>query len=103
MTGSPQAICLTSKGGAHMRVLIAAAFAIGVCSTAMAEPSGLVEFHHGYITGNAYRDMPPVGRQGYVIGVVDGMLTAPAFGAPSGMRSWLGRCLETGIRTDQLK
>jgi hypothetical protein len=65
--------------------------------------AGPVEFHHGFISGNSYRDMPTVGQQGYVIGVVDGMLTAPAFGAPSGMKSWLGKCIDTGIRSDQLK
>ena len=77
--------------------------AIGFSSVALANSSGKVELHHGYMTGNSYRDMPASGQQGYVVGVIDGMFMAPVFGAKLGVKSWLGQCIESGMRSDQLK
>jgi hypothetical protein len=71
-----------------MRIFMAAVIAVATCSSALAISSDLVELHHGYITGNTYRDMPQREQQSYVLGVVDGMLMAPVFGAPSGIKYW---------------
>lgn len=86
-----------------MRVLMMVALIIGFSGVAAANQPSPIEFHHGYMTGNTYRDMSANAQQGYVIGVIDGMFVAPFFGAKLGARSWLGLCIESGMRTDQLK
>ena len=66
-----------NEGGA----MACAAMLLLAASPVAAEERG-VAIHHGFYTGNAYRDLPEGQRWTYVSGVIEGMLLAPLYGAP---------------------
>ncbi len=47
----------------------------------------------GFITGNTYREYSDDVKAVYVMGVIDGMLDAPGFGAPKKKMAWLETCV----------
>jgi hypothetical protein len=47
----------------------------------------------GLTTGNNYRALPTTSRESFVVGLIDGMLLAPMFGAPRAEMAWLEHCL----------
>jgi hypothetical protein len=53
-----------------------------------------VTISSGFLTGKEYLDMGIVGRRGYGMGVINGMLVAPLFGAPESKVKWLNDCTE---------
>lgn len=70
----------------------------GACLQAQDQPA---EIHNGFLTGNEYRDLANTQRQHYIMGVIDGSLLAPLFGAPKPKLAWLETCV-TGMRSDQV-
>jgi hypothetical protein len=60
--------------------------------------------HHGFLNAEDYLELSAQQQLGYAMGVIDGMLIAPLFGAPDdGARlKMLGHCVE-GMRNTQVK
>lgn len=85
-----------------MRRVIILALAIVMGHPALAKlPDGAVKINNGYMTGNAYRDLPYNSKAAYVMGVVDGLLLAPFLGAEERDVDRIASCIN-GIRSDQL-
>ncbi len=57
------------------------------------EPPQPIEIKGGFITGNTYRDYSDDVKAVYIMGVIDGMLDAPGFGAPKRKLAWLDTCV----------
>ena len=73
---------------------------LGVLTLAALAPVGRVAQQQqpiaikgGFITGNIYRDYSDGVKAVYVMGVIDGMLDAPGFGAPKKKLAWLETCV----------
>jgi hypothetical protein len=49
--------------------------------------------HHGFATGEDYLNMTEAEQEAYAMGVVNGMLVAPLFGAPKKRLAWLEGCM----------
>ena len=62
-----------------------------------------VTIHEGFLlTGQGYLGLSEVEKSAYAMGIIDGMLLAPLFGAPDdGKVSKLGRCA-TGMTNEQV-
>jgi hypothetical protein len=56
------------------------------------EDADRIRIHGGYIAGVEYLDMDGLQKKAYVKGLVEGMLLAPAFGAPEENMLWLYDC-----------
>jgi hypothetical protein len=58
--------------------------------------SAIIHIQNGFYTAQEYLDLPKELQLGYTIGVVDGMLIAPLFGAPDdgAQLTSLKHCLE---------
>lgn len=82
--------------------LIVVVFAALIHEAAAKLPNAPVSINNGYVTGNAYRDMGPVGKHAYLMGVVDGLLLSPLLGAESKDVQPLSDCIK-GMRSDQLQ
>ncbi len=56
----------------------------------------------GFVSGQAYLDMPNLRKIAYVTGLLDGMFLAPVFGGTVARQAWFGLCIDalgrTGIR-----
>lgn len=46
----------------------------------------------GYVTGKGYMDMDGLEKKAYLMGLLEGMFLAPAFGAPEVSEKWLLDC-----------
>jgi hypothetical protein len=46
----------------------------------------------GYVTGKGYMDMDGLEKKAYLMGLLEGMFLAPAFGAPEISEKWLLDC-----------
>ena len=55
----------------------------------------------GFLTGNQYRSFAASDRRKYAMGLVDGMLLSPFFGAEKKRLSWLESCA-TGMNDGQI-
>jgi hypothetical protein len=60
---------------------------------AQQQPKQPIAIKGGFITGNTYREYSDDIRAVYVMGVIDGMLDAPGFGAPKKKLAWLESCV----------
>jgi len=61
-----------------------------------------VTIHNGFLTGNAYLQLAEEYRISYAMGIVDGMMVAPYFGAAdSGKVQRFGACA-TGMSNTQV-
>jgi len=78
-----------NEGGA---MACAAMLLLAAASPVAAEERG-VAIHHGFYTGNAYRELPEGQRWTYVSGVIEGMLLAPLYGAPKSKMVWIESCI----------
>jgi hypothetical protein len=56
----------------------------------------------GYYKGNDYRRLTPEGKKTYASGLYDGMLMAPAFGAPPSGTEWLRNCTGKQFTNEKL-
>ena len=70
---------------------------------ALAAPaSAKTPIHGGFVSGQAYLDMPNLRKIAYVTGLLDGMFLAPVFGGTVARQAWFGLCIDalgrTGIR-----
>lgn len=65
-------------------------------------PTAPVSISNGIVKGNTYRDWPDGAKQGYLMGVVDGIYLSPFWGADSKDVTPLQNCL-IGVRSDQLQ
>lgn len=58
--------------------------------------------HGGFVSGQAYLDMPNLRKIAYVTGLLDGMFLAPVFGGTVARQAWFGLCIDAlgrpGIR-----
>ncbi len=73
------------------RVLIAllvAAFAL----PAWSQEAPPVRIVGGYLSGKGYMDMDGLEKRAYLMGLLEGMFLAPAFGAPEISEKWLLDC-----------
>ncbi len=52
-----------------------------------------VEIKNGFGTGEDYLSMTAAQQQAYAMGVINGMLLAPLFGAPKIEMNWLETCV----------
>ncbi len=82
-----------------MKRLIASALLLAAaCGIAPAfaqeqeEDSDRIRIHGGYVAGVEYLDMDGLQKKAYVKGLIEGMLLAPAFGAPEENMLWLYDC-----------
>jgi hypothetical protein len=55
-----------------------------------------------YYNGNDYRKLSPEAKKNYASGLYDGMLMAPAFGAPVSGTDWLRNCTGKQFSNEQL-
>jgi len=60
-----------------------------------------VYIHNGFIRGNDYRSWNATEKNRYAVGVIEGMLLAPLFGAPKEQLSWLEECA-AGMNSRQI-
>ena len=60
-----------------------------------------VYIHNGFVSGNDYRGWSSTAKERYVIGLIEGMLLAPFFGASKEQLSWLEECA-TGMTSSQI-
>ena len=60
---------------------------------AQAAPKEGVMIKKGFLTGNTYRDLSPLGKRGYVMGFSDGVFIAPLLSAPKAEILWLEQCM----------
>lgn len=65
-------------------------------------PAGPVGISNGFVNGNTYREWPDIAKQGYVMGVVDGIHLSPFWGAESKDVKPVQNCV-VGMRSDQLQ
>lgn len=60
------------------------------------------QIHGGFVSGQAYLDMPALRKIAYVTGLLDGMFLAPVFGGTVARQAWFGLCIDrlgrTGVR-----
>jgi len=77
-----------------MKAILFVVFAlIGWCPELQAASS--IAIHNGFLTGEQYRNEGATDQIMYSIGLVDGMLVSPLFGAPdTGKAEKLGKCTE---------
>jgi len=75
---------------------------LALCCAAIdaAAPTPSVFIHHGFYTGNLYRNLPEVDRRLYVDGVIDGLMMSPLLGVQKSNLAWLESCV-TGMQDDQ--
>jgi len=55
----------------------------------------------GYLTGTQYRSLNSIDRQKYAMGLIDGILLSPFFGADKKRLAWLESCA-TGMNGEQI-
>jgi len=53
----------------------------------------VVDVRNGFVDGNTFLAWPEDRQEKYAVGLVDGMLLAPLFGAPKAKLHWLERCI----------
>lgn len=61
----------------------------------------VVEIRNSIVDGNTFLGWPEDRQEMYSMGLLDGMLLAPLFGAPKAKMKWLERCI-TGMTGAQL-
>jgi hypothetical protein len=57
--------------------------------------------HDGFITGQEFRKMSEDLRRSYAMGIIDGMLLAPLFGARTAKTEWIDSCV-VGMSDEQV-
>ena len=80
-----------------------AALALAIPATARAAgdetQDGRIRIQGGYVSGREYLDMDGLTKKAYVSGLIEGMLLAPAFGAPEQDMEWFYTCTnEIGLK-----
>lgn len=63
------------------------------------EGSAKTVIQGGFVSGQAYLDMPNLRKIAYVTGLLDGMFLAPVFGGTVARQAWFGLCIDTIGRT----
>ena len=76
-------------------------FAALLVAHSVAASSEALEIKTGFITGNDYRDFSVREQRIYAIGLIDGMLLGPFFGAEKQSLGWLERCA-TNMNDEQV-
>lgn len=71
-----------------------------VLSIAPAQQGGVV-VHNGFGDGQDYMEWSELRRSGYAMGVANGILLSPVFGAPKDKMKWFENCLE-GMKDKQV-
>ena len=74
---------------ARVTVVILALLSIGAVAAQQS-----VFIYHGFLTANKYEEYQEGDREPYLMGVIDGFLAAPAFGAPKKQMAWLESCTQ---------
>ncbi|MBT5414187.1 MAG: hypothetical protein HOH66_18045 [Rhodospirillaceae bacterium] len=59
-----------------------------------ASQDGTIRIHGGYVSGVQYMDMDGLTKKAYISGLIEGMLLAPAFGAPNENMEWFYVCTQ---------
>ncbi|MGH2567020.1 MAG: hypothetical protein ACRDGA_01685, partial [Bacteroidota bacterium] len=62
-------------------------------------PSGPMSFFPGLLKGEEFLNLNEANQAIYVMGVIDGFLASPVFGAENKYYSWLGNCLKDKTNT----
>lgn len=78
--------------------------AITLLAVAMSFPTqaqGEIFVHSGFMKGESYLNLSEVRRSAYAMGLVDGFLFAPGYGAPSNKVDWLYSCI-SGMTDTQI-
>ena len=75
------------------RALIAALIAV-VALPAWSQEAPPARIVGGYVTGKGYMDMDGLEKKAYLMGLLEGMFLAPAFGAPEISEKWLLDCTD---------
>ena len=65
----------------------------GFVSTLTAQENGII-VHNGMSSGQEYLKMSEREKRAYAMGVVNGILLSPAFGAPKQKLTWFENCVE---------
>lgn len=73
------------------RTLIAILFAV-LAMPAWSQEAPPPRIVGGYVTGKGYMDMDGLEKKAYLMGLLEGMFLAPAFGAPEISEKWLLDC-----------
>ena len=83
-------------------VLLTVAFQFAFGATAAhAAPTREVEIKTGFLSGSSYKELPDVGKRGYVMGFTDGIFVSPLYGAPKKNILPLERCV-VGMSAGQI-
>ena len=84
------------------RASIVLAVILALSVPAWAAEKRPITLHNGFLTVQMYMGLSEAAKLGYAMGIIDGMLLAPLFGAPDdGKVSKLGRCA-TGMTNEQV-
>jgi hypothetical protein len=75
-----------------VRACISAAILAGLPIAAQTQPAP-VHIQNGFLTGNSFRQLSPLAKRSYIMGIVDGLLIAPLVEAPKSKVRWLERCV----------
>jgi hypothetical protein len=73
---------------AHFLLLVAV-----IWTSAQAASEAPITIPNGYLTGSQFRAAGPAVQRGYAMGVVDGLLLSPMYGAPERRSRLLKTCL----------
>jgi hypothetical protein len=73
-------------------LFVAAMFILHASPNIAAERGVLI--HNGFGTGQDFLGFSDVGKRAYAMGVINGFIMAPMFGAPEAQVFRFGRCLE---------
>ena len=86
------------KMKSSVRILLIALLLISV--SIQAADDGFV-IKSGFLTGTQYRSLNGIDRQKYAMGLIDGILLSPFFGADNKRLAWLELCA-TGMNGEQI-
>jgi hypothetical protein len=81
-------------------IIVLLAFFLSVTAV-KAEQDGVL-IHDGFLTGNDYLELDSGGRNGYVMGLIDGIYISPFFWEGGSYLSTLSDCLTEGVTNGQL-
>jgi len=62
---------------------------LSLCASAQED----ISIARGFLDGNSYQELSFTAKVNYAMGIADGFLTAPMFGAPESNVDWLNNCM----------
>jgi len=78
-----------------LSVGLALSFVIFAAAMSYSAKNHKIMFRAGYLTGQAFWDLEPFEKSGYVMGFVDGILMSPVFKASIQDLQWFETCVLT--------